>query len=95
MDKWREFLVFPITAYDSGDSSMTACLCQIGAEARYCPEFSGLQDPHITFYASSAWCHWRDLNPHELLRLVLSQLRLPFRHSDINSILSDINRDNV
>lgn len=27
---------------------------QVGAEARYCPVFSGLQDPHITLYASSA-----------------------------------------
>ncbi len=29
------------------------------------------------------WCRGWDLNPHGVTRLILSQVRLPFRHSGI------------
>jgi hypothetical protein len=35
----------------------------------------------------SYWCRRRDLNPHGFTRLILSQVRLPFRHSGIYCFL--------
>lgn len=32
---------------------------------------------------SLEWCRRWDLNPHGVTRLILSQVRLPFRHSGI------------
>lgn len=31
-----------------------------------------------------SWCRGWDLNPHGVTRLILSQVRLPFRHSGMN-----------
>ena len=42
-----------------------------------------------TVYTVSAnpWCRRWDLNPHGVTRLILSQVRLPFRHSGSSMIL--------
>ena len=41
-----------------------------------------------TVYTVSAnrWCRRWDLNPHGVTRLILSQVRLPFRHSGSSTI---------
>ena len=33
------------------------------------------------------WWIWRDLNPHAFQRLILSQLRLPFRHISVKMVV--------
>lgn len=42
----------------------------------------------LVAYATSlfAWCRGRDLNPHGVTRLILSQVRLPFRHPGISLV---------